>query len=182
MIAGWKDRIERALYPFASRLPIPPNFITLLSAAAAIAAGYFAAMTEPVYAAVLLAVSAFLDVLDGTVAKSQGRASARGAFYDRVADRISDFAILSGIFLGGYIDGTLFLAAVFFVYTASYESSVLESLLKAPVGEKMSWRSIRLLVLFFGLLLQQPYYATIAVLAIGVVSFFERLAQARKLP
>jgi CDP-diacylglycerol--glycerol-3-phosphate 3-phosphatidyltransferase len=45
----------------------------------------------------LLVVSALLDLADGAVAKASGTASTRGAFFDSVADRLSDTAILGGV-------------------------------------------------------------------------------------
>jgi CDP-diacylglycerol--glycerol-3-phosphate 3-phosphatidyltransferase len=46
---------------------------------------------------VLLIGSAVPDLLDGPVAKAAGSASARGAFFDSVADRVSDSLVLGGI-------------------------------------------------------------------------------------
>jgi CDP-diacylglycerol--glycerol-3-phosphate 3-phosphatidyltransferase len=46
---------------------------------------------------VLLAASALPDLLDGAVAKAAGSASPRGAFFDSVADRVTDAFILGGI-------------------------------------------------------------------------------------
>jgi CDP-diacylglycerol--glycerol-3-phosphate 3-phosphatidyltransferase len=45
----------------------------------------------------LLAASAVPDVLDGAVAKASGTASARGAFFDSVVDRVSDTLVLGGL-------------------------------------------------------------------------------------
>ena len=46
---------------------------------------------------VLLAASALPDLLDGAVAKASGTASPRGAFFDSVADRVTDALVLGGI-------------------------------------------------------------------------------------
>lgn len=46
---------------------------------------------------VLLVASAVPDLLDGAVAKASGTASSRGAFFDSVADRVSDSLVLGGI-------------------------------------------------------------------------------------
>jgi CDP-diacylglycerol--glycerol-3-phosphate 3-phosphatidyltransferase len=42
-------------------------------------------------------VCAFLDVLDGAVAKASGTASPRGAFFDSVCDRVSDAFLFGGV-------------------------------------------------------------------------------------
>ena len=46
---------------------------------------------------VLLGLSAVPDLLDGAVAKASGTASPRGAFFDSVADRVSDMLVLGGV-------------------------------------------------------------------------------------
>ena len=45
----------------------------------------------------LLIASAVPDLLDGAVAKASGTASPRGAFFDSVADRVTDSLVLGGI-------------------------------------------------------------------------------------
>ena len=45
----------------------------------------------------LLIVGGLMDTLDGLVAKISGATSARGAFFDSVADRVSDAFILGGV-------------------------------------------------------------------------------------
>ena len=45
----------------------------------------------------LLIACAVPDMLDGAVAKASGTASPRGAFFDSVADRVSDSLVLGGI-------------------------------------------------------------------------------------
>jgi CDP-diacylglycerol---glycerol-3-phosphate 3-phosphatidyltransferase len=46
---------------------------------------------------VVLTIGGLMDALDGVVAKSAGAASIRGAFFDSVADRISDAFIFGGV-------------------------------------------------------------------------------------
>jgi CDP-diacylglycerol---glycerol-3-phosphate 3-phosphatidyltransferase len=45
----------------------------------------------------LLALAGLIDVLDGAVAKASGSASPRGAFFDSVADRLSDALLFGGV-------------------------------------------------------------------------------------
>ena len=45
----------------------------------------------------LLVLTAVPDVLDGAVAKASGTATARGAFFDSVADRVTDALLLGGV-------------------------------------------------------------------------------------
>jgi CDP-diacylglycerol--glycerol-3-phosphate 3-phosphatidyltransferase len=81
----------------------------------------------------LFTAAALPDLLDGAVAKASGTASLRGAFFDSVADRITDMAILGGIayFLAGRDGGRaalLPMAAMAMATLVSYERARAESL------------------------------------------------------
>lgn len=83
--------------------------------------------------AVLFTAAALPDLLDGAVAKANGTASPRGAFFDSVADRVTDMAILGGIayFLAGRDGGRaalLPMAAMAAASLVSYERARAESL------------------------------------------------------
>jgi CDP-diacylglycerol--glycerol-3-phosphate 3-phosphatidyltransferase len=45
----------------------------------------------------LMAVTAFFDVLDGSVARRTGRSTKFGAFYDSSLDRVADGALMAGL-------------------------------------------------------------------------------------
>ena len=62
----------------------------LMAAGAAVAIGNGALRAG----LLLLVLTAIPDVLDGAVAKASGTASARGAFFDSVADRLTDALLL----------------------------------------------------------------------------------------
>jgi CDP-diacylglycerol--glycerol-3-phosphate 3-phosphatidyltransferase len=83
--------------------------------------------------AVLFTAAALPDLLDGAVAKANGTASPRGAFFDSVADRVTDMAILAGVayFLAGRDGGRaalLPMAAMAMATLVSYERARAESL------------------------------------------------------
>lgn len=50
------------------------------------------------YALLALAVSGYLDTVDGSLARLRGRTSSKGAVYDIVSDRVVEFAIILGLF------------------------------------------------------------------------------------
>ena len=62
-----------------------------LGAAVAFARG------EPRWAALLMLFGGFFDLVDGVVARHQGRSSRFGAFLDATLDRFSDMALLLGV-------------------------------------------------------------------------------------
>jgi CDP-diacylglycerol--glycerol-3-phosphate 3-phosphatidyltransferase len=66
----------------------------VMALAAAVAIGGFGHLLLGFF---FLALSAIPDVLDGAVAKASGTASARGAFFDSVMDRVSDALLFGGV-------------------------------------------------------------------------------------
>ena len=105
---------------------------------------------------VLLVLSALPDLLDGAVAKATGTASPRGAFFDSVADRVTDSLILGGIawYLAGEDGGraALLPMAVLGASTLiSYERAKAESLGYTAKGGLME-RAERIAALCLGLL------------------------------
>jgi CDP-diacylglycerol--glycerol-3-phosphate 3-phosphatidyltransferase len=104
---------------------------------------------------VLLIASSLPDMLDGAVAKAAGTASPRGAFFDSVADRVTDSLVLGGI--GWYladVDGGRAAMLPFAVLAAStlisYERAKAESLGFSARGGLME-RAERIIALCFGL-------------------------------
>ena len=83
-----------------------------------------------VWAVVALTASGLVDLLDGSVARTSGRASPRGAFFDSVADRVSDAVVFGGV--AWYLGRTtgrgevLALAAVALAMLISYERAKAE--------------------------------------------------------
>lgn len=84
--------------PLAARIPANANLITLLAC-------FFGVLTLPLLqvsawlAAGALLVSGYLDTLDGTIARAQGRTSPAGAALDILCDRVVECAVVIGLFL-----------------------------------------------------------------------------------
>ena len=97
---GIQARARTAVLPLARglvRLGVTANSLTIAGAilnagvAAAIAAGWF-----PASGLLLLAANA-LDMLDGAVARTSGRASPFGAFLDSTLDRYAEIVVFVGL-------------------------------------------------------------------------------------
>ncbi|MBW3615601.1 MAG: CDP-alcohol phosphatidyltransferase family protein [Actinobacteria bacterium] len=104
---------------------------------------------------VLLALAGVPDLLDGAVAKAAGTASPRGAFFDSVADRVTDSLVLGGI--GWHLAATrgglapmLPFAVMGASMLISYERARAESLGYSARGGLME-RAERVVLLGFGL-------------------------------
>jgi CDP-diacylglycerol--glycerol-3-phosphate 3-phosphatidyltransferase len=157
----WRSTFETGLRPVGMqirRTGVTANHLTatglVMSAVAAItiANGFLSA------GLVFLALTAIPDVLDGAVAKASGTASARGAFFDSVADRIADALLLGGV--AWYLSSTqsgriavLPLAVLAASMLVSYERARAESLGFDARGGVME-RAERLIALGFALLFE----------------------------
>lgn len=182
-----KSRFESALTPLARRLPVSPNVLTLLAVLVMAAAAWEVLHGSFVLAAALILVSGFIDVLDGTVAKAQNRATALGQVLDRVGDRIADALIFGSIVLAGLISLWLGLTVLVLVLLGSYASACLEAATRTRIGEAFSMRAVRLLLVAGGLLASfagsllylECIFYVIAVLAVAALA--QRLWAARKI-
>jgi CDP-diacylglycerol--glycerol-3-phosphate 3-phosphatidyltransferase len=150
--------VERGLSPVGSRLGrvgITANQLTVLGVALSVLSGLAVARGWIFVGVLLLGASAVPDLLDGAVAKAQGTASPRGAFFDSVSDRISDTFVLGGVawYLasvhGGHI-AVLPLAVIGASNLISYERARAESLGFSARGGLME-RAERIFLLGVGL-------------------------------
>ncbi len=96
----WRASVERGLEPVGRglhRLGVSPDVLTIIGLVVSLATGVVIADGRLVLGLVGVILSGLPDILDGTVARSSGRAGPRGAFFDSVCDRVADAAILAGI-------------------------------------------------------------------------------------
>lgn len=96
----WRALTDRAVRPVGEglrRAGVSADHLTatglVMAGATAVAIG----SGRPLLGAALLAGASLPDLLDGAVAKASGTASPRGAFFDSVADRVTDTVVLGGI-------------------------------------------------------------------------------------
>ncbi|MFZ3077268.1 MAG: CDP-alcohol phosphatidyltransferase family protein [Candidatus Aenigmatarchaeota archaeon] len=95
---GFKQKIG----VFFGRFPLNPNAWTLLSIVAALSSFYFIWQENFIPAALLFAIAAFLDVIDGSVARTKNKVSVLGAYLDTITDRYVEFIIIFGLFFAAY--------------------------------------------------------------------------------
>ena len=93
----------RVLTPFAAlllRLGISPDVVTLVGTGGVVAGALvFYPRGEFFWGTVVITLFVFSDMLDGNMARQQGRSSRWGAFLDSTLDRLADGAVFSGIAL-----------------------------------------------------------------------------------
>ncbi len=84
--------LDKPLAPLARRLNVDPNLLTVSGFFIIILAA-FLIPTNLRIGGVLIIFGSFFDIMDGIVARTNGRESKFGAFLDSVLDRFSDAAI-----------------------------------------------------------------------------------------
>jgi CDP-diacylglycerol---glycerol-3-phosphate 3-phosphatidyltransferase len=158
--------IGRAL----GRTPLSPNRLTTLGLLLTTAAAVVVATGDLVIGGWLLVAGGLMDTFDGAVARSTGRSTPFGGFYDSVSDRISDGVILGGIAFLVRDQPRLFLLAVVALVAAevtSYVRAKAESIdLDCSVG--VLERAERAILLMAGLIFHRWLFEPVLwLLAIG---------------
>jgi len=101
MLDAW---LNHRLDPYLNKLTawtegvIRPNHLTIVGLLVTLVAAVFLALGLWLVAGVTIIIGGLCDLLDGAVARSQGKATTFGAFLDSVIDRYSDFALFIGMF------------------------------------------------------------------------------------
>src|SRR6267143_1880429 len=113
----WVRRRAEVLMSALGRIPVTPNQITVIGVALTFVAAVLTALGQLRWAGVVLIVAGTMDILDGALARSSGRAYPYGAFLDSTLDRYSEGAIYIGLAAyfasnGGPLQRWLLLATV----------------------------------------------------------------------
>ncbi len=175
MVANqFRPIVSKLLNPVYERLAkwgIHPNMITMVGLAMGLIAGWAFASEAYLVAAIAIAASGILDVLDGGVARVGGYASGEGAFLDSIADRMGESAIFIGIVLGfSEISHQLLgLSLLVLSFSISYLRARGEGLGVELAGIGVMERAERMTALFLAALLAQFYGANVLVISLFVI-------------
>ncbi|MCB1270397.1 MAG: CDP-alcohol phosphatidyltransferase family protein [Microthrixaceae bacterium] len=182
----FRTQVDATVKPIGrglARAGVTPDVITCiglvmsLAAAIAIGAGAFS------LGVLLVALTGIPDLLDGAVAKASGRSSVRGAFFDSVADRVTDamlFAALAFNFASTGEPAWVVLLPVAGYATASWVSYVRAKAdalgFDAHVG--LVERAERIILLVVGLLFGGAVLVgvLIAIVALNILTAAQRFA------
>jgi CDP-diacylglycerol--glycerol-3-phosphate 3-phosphatidyltransferase len=157
----WRTSIEKGLRPVGRNLRrtgISADHLTGLGVVMAAAAAVAIGSGNLHLGLLLLVLTGLPDALDGAVAKASGTAGPRGAFFDSVADRVSDALLLGGVawYLAtteGGLAPLLPMAVLGASLIISYERAKAEALGFNAKGGIME-RAERLVLLGLGLLFE----------------------------
>ncbi len=145
------DKVTKPVARVLRATGLAPDHLTALGLILAVPAAWAIATGRLGLGLGLLIGSAVPDLLDGALAKASGRGSVRGAFFDSVADRVTDALILSAVawYLSDSHKGHIFMLPVAVLGVSllvSYERAKAESLGYTAKGGLME-RAERIVVL-----------------------------------
>lgn len=174
---------DKPLGGLAARIPLSPNVLTIAGVIVTLGASAVL-MFHMRWGGALVLLGAFFDVLDGVVARTNGRATQFGAFLDSVLDRYSDAFIFLSISLNLYrndnpVGAVLSLVALVGAVLVSYVRARAEGIgIDCKVG--LMERPERVLLAVFGTVsgLIMPVLWILAVLT--HVTVVQRIFHVRK--
>lgn len=154
----YRAAADRLLVPVALRFrDVNPNAVSWIAFLAAVGAGasFLVGGAAPLSLAVLLLLTnAYLDALDGRIAKVAGKASARGDFLDHVLDRYADVVMLGGVAFSMYCGLGIGTLALLGVLLTSYMGTQAQAVGQGRRYAGLLGRADRLVLLFVGGLVQ----------------------------
>jgi phosphatidylglycerophosphate synthase len=96
-------QVSSPIVAVLARIGVTPNMLTVAQLIGGLIAGYVIGTGHLLAGGVVLLASAFLDAIDGSLARATGKATPFGAVFDSVVDRLFEGAIYGGV-LYYYLD------------------------------------------------------------------------------
>lgn len=180
MLNKLRPYVKIVLDPIAERMKINPNIITMAGLLVSLVAAYMFARGDLLLGGVFIALSGFVDMLDGAIARKNQTNTPFGGVLDSTMDRFADAFILMGIIYGGFVDWFIGILALLASFTVSYVRARAESEgIKCDVG--IAERPERLVILMAGAFLgyffnsSLMYWAVVIVMVLGYLTVIQRL-------
>jgi CDP-diacylglycerol--glycerol-3-phosphate 3-phosphatidyltransferase len=178
------ERIARAV-PFLFHPRVHPNALSLLGVLVSLGGAWAFAEGAFRTGAALVLVGGAFDLVDGVVARRQGRVTTFGGFLDSSLDRLVDMALLLGLVIHyaargasalGWLAGAALVATVLVSYTMARAESVVPDF-KGGLLE----RAERIVILVLGGLTGWMPLALAVVAAGSAITAGQRIALAHRL-
>jgi phosphatidylglycerophosphate synthase len=125
---SWYEQTFLGLGKICLKLGLTPNILTAISFLCAIAAGLMFWKQEWAWGILLMLLTSFFDMLDGSTARAGNLGTVFGGILDHVADRYGEFFLLAGITMSGAVHPGWGLFALFGMLIASYTRAAAESI------------------------------------------------------
>lgn len=169
-------------------LGLSPTFWSMIGFAFAVLSSIFFGLTNffnqqgiefpsQIFASILLLISGFFDIVDGSVARVMKKSTTKGAFLDSNFDKISEALIFIGIAIGGLSNPILAMIALSTSILVSYLRARAESLGIELKGVGIGERAERLLILSicgFIPISESIQWGVIIIILISGFSFLQR--------
>ena len=169
-------------------LGLSPTFWSMIGFAFAILSSIFFGLTNflnqqgiefpsQIFASILLLISGFSDIVDGSVARVMKKSTTKGAFLDSNFDKVSEALIFIGIAIGGLSNPILAMIALSTSILVSYLRARAESLGIELKGVGIGERAERLLILSicgFIPISESIQWGVIIIILISGFSFLQR--------
>ena len=189
------NRFREKITPITTRignnfgsLGLSPTFWSMIGFAFAILSSIFFGLTNflnqqglefpwQVIASIMLLISGFFDIVDGSVARVMKKTTARGAFLDSNFDKVSEALIFIAIAIGGLSNPILAMIALSTSILVSYLRARAESLGIELKGIGVGERAERLLILAICGLIPisgSIQWGVIIIILISAFSFIQR--------
>lgn len=162
-----------------SKAGLSPNHWTLMVILPTLASLYFIINRQFLPAAGFMLVSAFLDFVDGSVARVMGKVTKLGAYLDTIIDRYVEAIILIGLLFCGLPDfyapaSTWIFLFLFGSMMTTYAKSAAreKDLTDKEITGGLLERGERLIILFTGILLAyfRLSYLTYIIVALAILT------------
>jgi len=160
--------ISNSISKYLAKTSISPNVISFFSFIIAMLGAFFfflGGYVNLVVGAILIQLSSIVDGCDGEIARLKFQATKFGGWFDSVLDRYADAFILFGLIYHVYsVDSNFLYIAIGFLaivgtFMNSYTADKYDTLMKKRLLSKDDFfrigRDVRLLLIFFGALLNQ---------------------------
>lgn len=170
-----------------SSIPLGPNTITLIALVISLGVPLLAYTGSPPHiVALVLLASAFLDGLDGYIARKRGLKTPFGAFLDSTVDRISDALYTCTLAIVGVADVALTYVLLAAEYVVSYARARAESLGASLAGVGLMERGERtvfkvLILLIASLNIEISKGMAFLLTALTILTAGQRVVMAKKL-
>lgn len=189
------NRFREKITPITTRignnfgsLGLSPTFWSMIGFAFAILSSIFFGLTNflnqqgldfpwQVIASIMLLISGFFDIVDGSVARVMKKTTTRGAFLDSNFDKVSEALIFIAIAIGGLSNPILAMIALSTSILVSYLRARAESLGIELKGIGVGERAERLLILAICGLIPisgSIQWGVIIIILISTFSFIQR--------
>lgn len=189
------NRFREKITPITTRignnfgsLDLSPTFWSVIGFAFAILSSIFFGLTNflnqqglefpwQVIASIMLLISGFFDIVDGSVARVMKKTTTRGAFLDSNLDKVSEAIIFIAIAIGGLSNPILAMIALSTSILVSYLRARAESLGIELKGVGVGERAERLLILAICGLIPisgSIQWGIIIIILISAFSFIQR--------